>query len=175
MLTEAIRRKKEIGGIKINGTEFKLSQFADDTTLMLDGSKEFFIESILLIEAFGNISGLRLNNKKTETLWIRSRVDCEHWLCPEKDFKWPKKKVKALGVWFSTDPNTCIMLFLNYTEKIKKITSILECWKFRRLTLLGKIVVLKSLVASQLVYILSPLQTNQKAIKEINSMFYALW
>ena len=150
------------------------SQFADDTTLMLDGSKESFIESILLIEAFGNVSGLRLNNKKTEALWIGSRVDCEHRLCPEKDFKWPKKKVKALGVWFSTDPN--IMLFLNYTEKIKKITSILECWKFRRLTLLGKIVVLKSLVASQLVYILSPLQTNHEAIKEINSMFYAfLW
>ena len=58
------------------------------------------------------------------------------------------------------------MLFLNYTEKIKNITSILECWKFRRLTLLGKIVVLKSLVASQL-------QINHEAIKEINSMFYA--
>ena len=77
-------------------------------------------------------------------------------------------------MWFSTDPN--IMLFLNYIENIKKITSILECWKFRRHTLLGKIVDLKSLVASQLVYILSPLQTNHEAIKDNNSMFYAfLW
>ena len=48
-----------------------------------------------------------------------------------------------------------------------KIRSILGCWKFRRLSLLGKIAVLKSLVASQLVYILSPLQTNHQAIKEI--------
>ena len=31
---------------------------------------------------------------------------------------------------------------------------------------------LKSLVASQLVYILSPLRTNEKAIKEINKLFY---
>ena len=42
---------------------------------------------------------------------------------------------------------------LKLQRKIEKIRSILECWKFRRLTLLGKIAVLKSLVASQLVYI----------------------
>ena len=46
----------------------------------------------------------------------------------------------------------------------------------RRLTLLGKIVVLKSLIASQLVYILSPLPTNHSAINEIYSMFFNfLW
>ena len=101
-------------------------------------------------------------------------TDCKHKLCPEKNFKWPKKKVKALGVWFSTDPN--ITISLNYSDKIEKITSILECWKFRRLSLLGKIVVLKSLVASQLVYILTSLQTNHEAIQKINTLFYAfLW
>ena len=46
------------------------------------------------------------------------------------------------------------------------------CWKLRRLGLLGKITVLKSLVASQLTYIFSPLQSNNKVIKEINGMFY---
>ena len=45
-----------------------------------------------------------------------------------------------------------------------------------RLTLLGKIAVLKSLIASQLVYILSPLPTNNSAINKINSMlFNFLW
>ena len=74
----------------------------------------------------------------------------------------------------SLDPN--FIISLNYNEKIEKIRSILECWKFRRLTLLGKIAVLKSLVASQLVYIFSPLQTNHEAIKEINTIFYKfLW
>ena len=52
----------------------------------------------------------------------------------------------------------------------------LEYWKFRRLTLLGKTAVLKSLVASQLVYKFSPLQTNHEAIKEINTICYKfLW
>ena len=47
----------------------------------------------------------------------------------------------------------------------------------RRLTLLGKITVIKSLAASQLVHILAPLSTNQKAIEEIaKRLFYDfLW
>ena len=174
ILADAIRKKQRIKGIKINGIDFKLSQYADDTTLILDGFEESFLESVVLIETFGNISGLRLNIKKTKALWIGSKKDCDLKLLSEKDFKWPKKKVKALGVWLSTDPN--IIISLNYNEKIEKIRSILECWKFRRLPLLGKIAVLKSLVASQLVYIFSPLQTNHEAIKEINIIFYKfLW
>ena len=69
-----------------------------------------------------------------------------------------------------------MVISLNYNDKLMKIRSILGCWKFRRLSLLGKIAVLKSLVASQLVYILSPLQTNHQAIKEINKLFFSfLW
>ena len=76
--------------------------------------------------------------------------------------------------WFTTDQDTTISL--NYNEKLTKIRSILGCWKFRRLSLLGKIVVLKSLVASRLVYILAPWQTKHHAIKEINKMFFKfLW
>ena len=170
VLAEAIRKKKTVKGIEINGNEFKLSQYADDRTLILDGSKESCLESLVLIETFGNLSDLRLNIKKTEAPWIGSKKDCDLKLLPGKDFKGPKKKVKALGVWLSTDPN--IIISLNYKEKIEKIRSILGCWNFRRLTLLGKITVLKSLGTSQLVYIFSSLQTNHEAIKEINTMFY---
>ena len=95
-------------------------------------------------------------------------------LCPEKDLKWIKSKVKALGVWQATDPTETMNA--NYGEKLLKIQNTLSCWEKRRLSLLGKITVLKSLVASQLVYILSPLPTNQQVIKAINKLFYNfLW
>ena len=58
-------KKKEIRGITVKGKEIRLSQYADDTTLILDGSKESLLESLKIIEHFGNISGLRLNDKKT--------------------------------------------------------------------------------------------------------------
>ena len=44
------------------------------------------------------------------------------------------------------------------------------------LTLMGKIAVLKSVVASQLVYVPSPLLSNEKVIKEVNKLVFSfLW
>ena len=74
-----------------------------------------------------------------------------------------KQKVKALGVWLSVEPE--VTRTLNYDEKLEKVRNILSCWIYRRLTLIGKIAVLKSLVVSQLVYVLSPLNLNARAIK----------
>ena len=39
IVAEAIRNNSEIRGIKIQDTEFKLNQYADDTTPILDGSE----------------------------------------------------------------------------------------------------------------------------------------
>ena len=174
ILADAIRPNKEICGINVNGKEVKLSQYADDTTLILDGSEKSFLEALRMIDLFGNVSGLKLNYSKTEALWTGSNSDSDFKLCPEKNFKWPRKKVKALGVWLSTDPDLTVSL--NYKDKLDKVKTILECWKLLD-SLLGKITVLKSLVASQLKYIFSPLHVNNKVIKEINGLFYIffLW
>ena len=52
----------------------------------------------------------------------------------------------------------------------------LGCWSVRRLSLIGKITVLKSLVASQAIHLLSPLQINSKIIEQINDLFFDfLW
>ena len=120
------------------------------------------------------MSGLTLNDRETEALWIGSKTNCQQKFCLGKNFQWQNKKVKALGAWFSKDQDMAISL--NYTEKLTKIKYILGCWKFWRLSLVGKIVVLKSLVASQVVYVFSPLQTNHEVIKEINKLFFNfLW
>ena len=71
---------------------------------------------------------------------------------------------------------TIFMLNLNFREKVDKIKNVLSCWKYRRLTLLGKILVIKSLAATQLTYVLAPLVTNHRIISEINDLFYSfLW
>ena len=83
------------------------------------------------------ISGLRLNNKITEILWILACAGRQDKLCPEKDLK-----LKALGVWISSDP--VVSMKANYNETLLKVRNCLSCWEYRRLSLLGKIVVLKS-------------------------------
>ena len=174
ILAETIRKNENIKGITINEQEIKISQYADDTTLILDGSTVSFTTSLQILDLFSEISGLRLSNKKTVALWIDANTEKETNLGPEKDFKWVKNKVKALGVWLSTNPKTTIEA--NYNEKLTKVRNSLSCWELCHLSLLGKITVLKSLIASQLVYILSPLQTNHKVIGEINNIFFNfLW
>ena len=93
-----------------------------------------------------------LNNRKTEALWIGANIGKEENLSPERGFKWVKDKVRALGIWFLTNPETTIEA--NYSEKRTKLRNSLSCWELHRLTLPRKIAVLKSLIASQLVYIL---------------------
>ena len=99
------------------GNEIKISQYADDTTMILDGSKKSFTSALLDLDLFRAISRLRLNNKNTEILWIGACTRRQDKLCPEKDLKWVTDKLKVLGVWISTDPMASIEA--NYNEKLK--------------------------------------------------------
>ena len=118
------------------GNEIKIGQYADDITMILDGSKRFFTSALLDLELFGKISGLRLNSKKTEVFWIRACAGRQDKLCPEKGLKWVTDKRKALGVWISSDP--MISMEANYNEKLLKVRNCLSSWEYRRVSLLGE-------------------------------------
>ena len=151
-------------------TEIKLSQYADDTNLIIDGSEKSLSEALRVLESFEKVSGLRLNSKKTEALWIGSCAGKREKLYSEKDFNWQNTKVKVLGVWISTHQEITTKLI--FSEKIEKMRNCLGCWSVRRLSLIGKITVLKNLIASQVIH----LQANSQIIKQINDLFFDfLW
>ena len=114
MLAKAVRNNVNIKGISVDNNEIKISQYADDATLIVDGSREALASALNLLEDFSKVSGLRLNNKKTEALWIGSSIGNEQLILPGRDFKWPKCKVKTLGLWLSVKPE--ISACLNYNE-----------------------------------------------------------
>ena len=61
-------------------------------------------------------------------------------------------------------------------EKITKLETILNIWSARRLTLLGKITIIKSLALSQIVYLLSALPAPQGILQKNNLLLYEfLW
>ena len=68
-----VRNSKEIKGITIDDTEFVLSQYADDTSLILDGSPESLDASLLGLQLYAEISGLKINIEKTSVIWIGSK------------------------------------------------------------------------------------------------------
>ena len=118
ILAKAIRKNADIKGLMVKDTEIKLSQFSDDTTLILDGSEKSLSEALRVLESFEKVSGLRLKSKKTEALWIGSCAGKSEKLHSEKDFNWQNTKVKVLGVWLSTHQE--ITTKLNFSEKIEK-------------------------------------------------------
>ena len=138
------------------------------------GAQSSFSRTLYLFEAFGSMSGLKVNYNKTESLWISSIKNSNSILFSNEQITWAKGKVYALGVWFSTlEENT---FYINFSEKIERIKNILNSWSARRLTLLGKITIIKSLAVSQIVHVLSSLPTHQGARKEINTLLYdILW
>ncbi|KAL9958593.1 hypothetical protein ACROYT_G035627 [Oculina patagonica] len=174
ILANFIRRDKDIKGFETNEVEHKLSQYADDTTLILDGSEGSFLRAVAVLDGFHIISGLKVNYEKTKVLWVGSAKEREPIKCDKSEISWVKGKVFALGIWFATDRKT--MLRCNYEVRIKKIESVIESWQFRRLSLIGKITIIKSLLVSQLVYILTPLTTSVEALQKVNKMFFDfLW
>ena len=68
-----IREDKNIKGISIGETEHKISQYADDTEIMLEGNRNSFDRTIKIIDIFGKKSGLFLNAGKTSAIWLGSR------------------------------------------------------------------------------------------------------
>ena len=74
LLACKIRQDNEIQGINIFGKELKLSQFADDTTL-LNNDCNSVNKAIAVLDNFGDISGLKLNPSKTKALWPAGIVE----------------------------------------------------------------------------------------------------
>ena len=66
ILALLIKINPEIIGITIKGKEFKLTQFADDTTLLLDGSDHSLQSALNTLEIFGTFYGLKINKEKTK-------------------------------------------------------------------------------------------------------------
>ena len=57
-----------IKGIKIENVEHILSQFADDTTFILDGSEKSFTAAVQTLDSFARLSNLKENSSKTRAI-----------------------------------------------------------------------------------------------------------
>ncbi len=175
IMSISIRKNKNIKGIKIDDTEIKITQFADDTTLITDGSKTSISSAIEVIENFGAISGLKLNIAKSNFLKIGSLQNNNENFFPEKNYIWTKGPIKFLGVNISLNKEE--MYQMNYDDQLKKLQNILNIWSQRDLTPIGKITIVKSLALSQLTYLFSVLPTpsNNFMKKLEQTLFKFIW
>ena len=125
LVVYVVKRPKEIEGIQIDQNKsIKITQYADDTTVFVKNIR--YVHRLFdLLRQFENCSGLRINQSKSEILWLGS-------LRQRKDsilnLKLSDETVYALGVYFSYDEELATKR--NFFEKLPKLKMIL---KFGRL------------------------------------------
>lgn len=170
-----IREETEINGIKIADTEYKISQFADDTSMLLNGDKASYEKLFELLNEFQQISGLKINYEKTANVWLGSMKNAKDKFLEHYDMEWNPPKFKILGLWFCNDLEK--MAELNFTNKINEIKQLMNVWLQRTSTPLGRVAVLKSLILSKLTYLWMLLPNPpDDTLKKIQSMcFEFVW
>ena len=144
VLSIIIKMTPDIVGIKIGRTEFKMVQYADDTTITLDGSRDSLQATLNVLEIYGSLSGLRVNTEKTKIIWIGKKKHSKDKLLISAKLDWGSSEFNLLGIDFSVDleriPQT------NYTKTLDKARKTMKNWNTRLLTPIGRITVIKSLL-----------------------------
>ena len=170
-----IENDKNIKGIIIDGLEYKLSQFADDTTIPLDGTQASLQAALNTLEVFGTYSGLKLNTDKTKIVWIGAKKHSKIKLNTNPVLQWGSTTFDLLGITFSV--NLEDMIEINYEKYLKKMYSIINHWNKRYLTPIGKITVIKTFILSQFIHLFTALPNPTQTIKNTitKALFNFLW
>ena len=113
--------------------------------------------------------------KKNKGIWF----GCEHppvtKYLPELNFEWNPETFRIPGIDFTTDLKD--ITDINLRKKLPEIKKQIDQWSKRQLTPFGKITIIKSLLLSQIVHILTSLPNpSENTLKHVQNMFYNfLW
>ena len=172
LLAIRLRNSDIVEGIKILDHYFLLSQFADDTQFFLNGTAMSLNASLSLLEDFEKNSGLKINYEKSECFKIGQLRNNRRHFPTTHNIKWSKGPINVLGMKIPiTDKHKIYQL--NIDEKITQIRKTINFWMGRKLSLFGKVNILKSQILSKLTYALSVLPNLPvHYLEELQSVFY---
>ena len=174
-LSNNIETNPNIKGIKVGNEELKQTLFADDATYFNNGDEESLKHLLETLEQFSNVSGLNLNINKTTFLRVGSLKNTNTIFFPHKKFLWTNISATTLGMQFFNDLDMTIKQ--NLEKKVVDFKNCLKQWQHRKLTLMGKVIVIKSFALPKLIYPLSILPNpHEKELSDINrTIFQFIW
>ena len=144
ILCISIHSNKDIHGIVVDNEVIKLGLYADYLTGLL--RNDFSLKNFLkLIEGYGSCSGLEINHEKSEILLPGNSayISQESSVVPDNIHNIKvKKSAKVLGAHFSYAFHARHKL--NVDKLISSIQHKLQIWKWRDLTIIGRIQIVKT-------------------------------
>ena len=109
---------------------------------------------------------MKVNDEKTEIVPLGDNI------LQEEDF--PKHSIcevtKTLGIYFGYDERQ--RNDLNFRQTLKSIKKSINVWKWRGLSLLGRVQIVKTFAIPKLMFRAFVLPISKELIKEANSIFY---
>lgn len=147
-LAAAIRADARIRGLRPPGggsSEVKISQYADDMTLFLT-SEGSVARAVEVLGEFGLASGARVNLGKSSVKFFGPWAGREEGLSGLPLCSGP---MRVLGVDFEVTGSEGI----NWGQRIAKVRTKVGLWKARRLSMSGRVLVIKADILPSLVYL----------------------
>ena len=169
VVIDFINKQSNIRGIQLPGVTLKVSAFADDLVVFCKDEKD--IEQVFKVfDNFSFAKGSFLNVNKTEMLPLSSATSIT-----AKYQNMVVEKIKICGVIFSvTDYKE--MADNNFAVKKEKAMAVLEKLKKFKLSLPGKVLLINSLVHSQLHYISGVFPLRRQQLDEVRRQCFSfLW
>ena len=124
--------------------------FADNATFAMDGSLKSFKKLISILDDFRLISGLKLNVNKTIILRIGSMRYTNIHELENLGFEWTSESAKTLGITSSNEKDKLIKS--NLLPKLNDFVNCQKRWNQGKLSLMGKVTVLKTFALPKLIY-----------------------
>ena len=122
------------------------------------------------------LSGLQLNAEKTELMRLSSpnvrnlnqrfRIN---YGGRQHDID-PKEEIKINGLYFRQDEDQ--MRSRNVESVVEKIDKQLQMWSRRNLSILGKILIVKTFGIAQVIYLMQSMNLNDPDFKKLNALLY---
>ena len=148
ILAMALRANDDIEGITVKDIKNLLNQFADDMDIF-SLCKEKSIKAIKEeLEKFRLQSGFTVSYEKTTLYRIGSLRHSSAMMYNIDQFTWSNRDINVLGVTISHSDG----VEKNYQGIIEKARKILFAWQNRSLSLIGKVQVVNTMIASLFVY-----------------------
>ena len=143
-----IRTNKNIIPYQIGELRQAICQYADDTQTLSKNDATSVTEIVNVFEVMQENIGLKVNYEKTVVHMIG---DCNP-VEVGKPFVWERSPPSLLGIEGSN-------VQLQYEAVIEKARSVLLSWSSRQTTVIGKVLVVNTLIASMFVYVMQTLPT----------------
>lgn len=165
----AIRDNHRIKGIHIpggKGRESKLTQYADDMTLLLADDRSVST-AFDIVETYQQASGGKLNLTKTEGMYFGKQIGRAHGPAA---IKWRTDSLEILGTVISKGMQQ------KWGKPLEKLEKTLQLWSSRQLSIQGRALIARTYGLATILYLTTCFTAPNEVIARITeAIFRFIW